>query len=101
MHYSFTINGLEGLVGMEVDAPATINMKGGDKLVKNHKKSANFPVQSRVPAQQETWTTHCGEIQLCLGACVSHRLRRQDPLCDQPLPPRQTPAQVLHHAGGH
>lgn len=35
MHYSFTINGLEGLVGMEVDAPATINMKGGDKLVKD------------------------------------------------------------------
>lgn len=34
MHYSFTTNGLEGLIRMEVDAPATINMKGGDKLLK-------------------------------------------------------------------
>jgi integrase len=58
MHYSFTINGLEGLIGMEVDAPATINMKGGDKLVTNQQNKANFPVKSRVPARKKKRGPH-------------------------------------------
>jgi hypothetical protein len=58
MHYSFTINGLEGLIGMDVDAPATINMKGGDKLVTNQQNKANFPVKSRVSARKKKRGPH-------------------------------------------
>jgi hypothetical protein len=68
MHYSFTINGLEGVIGMEVDAPATIKMKGGDKS----QKKREFPCKIKgSTAQEKTQCAFSGQIRLCLGACVS------------------------------